>query len=85
MILGRTQTDTSANAVYVFTDCQSAINISAKQGKVFENIDVFREFWKCFKIFKERNIVLKLIWIHGHADILVNKLADTVAGNDPLI
>ena len=85
LIVVRTQTDRCFNAAYVFTDCQSAIDIFTKQGKAHEKLEVFRVVWKSLRILKDRNIDLKLIWIPGHADILGNELADRAAKNGALI
>ena len=79
LIVGRSETDRGVDAAYVFTDCQSAVDILIKQGKAYEKLDVFRGVWKNLRILKERNIDLKLIWIPGHADIDGNELADKAA------
>ena len=85
LIADGSQTDRSINAAYVFTDCQSAIDILAKQGKAHEKLDVLREVWKCLRTFQERKIVLRLIWIPGHAGVVGNELADKAAKNGSLI
>ena len=73
LIVERSHTDTSISAAYVFTDCQSAIDILVNQNKAHEKLEIFRDVWKNLSILKNRNVPLKLIWIPGHADIFGNE------------
>ena len=85
LIVERSHTDTSISAAYVFTDCQSAIDILVNQNKAHEKLEIFRDVWKNLNILKNGNVPLKLIWIPGHADIFGNELADKAAKNGSLI
>ena len=84
LIVDRSQTDRGIDAAYVFTDCQSAIDILSKQGKAYDKLDIFKGVWKCLSTLRERDIEFKLIWIPGHADIVGNDLADNAAKNGAL-
>ena len=85
MIVDRSRVDRSINDAYVFTDCQSAIDILTKQNKAHEKLELFRGAWNCLNTLKDMNIDLKLIWIPGHADIHGNELADKAAKTGSLI
>ena len=81
LIVERVREDGNINAAYVFTDCQSAIDIFTKQSNAYRNLEDFRLIWRCLKILRGLNVDLKLVWIPGHAEINGNELADKAAKN----
>ena len=71
--------DRSIRSMYVFTDCQSAVDILTKQNNAYKNIVDLKVVWGCAGRLKELGVSLNLIWIPGHADIVGNELADSAA------
>ena len=79
--IDRALDDGNINAPYVFTDCQSAVNIFTKQSNAYKNLWDLRLIWKYLKMLRDLHFDLKLEWIPRHADITGNELAHKAAKN----
>ncbi len=71
--------DIKDNICYIFTDCESAIDIFCNQNDLQKWSSALRRSWEIRKQLEELGIVIYLAWVPGHCGIMYNELADTAA------
>ena len=64
---------------YIFTDCESAIDVFINQKDVAKWSFALRRSWSILKQLEELDISIKFAWVPGHAGIKFNELADVAA------
>ena len=73
------KTETKSDCCYVFTDCESAIDVFVNQKDVVKWSFALRRAWSFLKKLEELDISVKLAWVPGHAGIEFNEIADSAA------
>ena len=73
---------TKNDCCYIFTDCESAIDVFVNQKDVVKWSSPLRRSWSLLQKLEERDISVKLAWVPGHAGIKFNELADSAAKKD---
>ena len=71
--------DIRDNICYIFTDCESAIDIFCNQHDLQKWSSALRRSWKLRKQLEELSIVIYLAWVSGHCGVKYNELADLAA------
>ena len=64
---------------YIFTDCESAIDILVYQNDVVRWSAALQRAWSLKKQLDELDILVKIGWVPGHCGIKFNELADAAA------
>ena len=64
---------------YIFSDCESAIDIFVNQNDVQKWSCPLRRSWLLEKQLSELGVSVKLSWVPGHCGILYNEMADQAA------
>ena len=68
-----------SDSCYVFSDCESAIDILVNQNDIQKWSCALRRAWLLKKHLDELNVTVKLAWVPGHCGIEFNELADQAA------
>ena len=64
---------------YIFTDCESAIDVFVNQKDVVKSSFALRRSWSLLRQLEELDISVKIAWVPGHSGIEYNELADIAA------
>ena len=66
---------------YVFTDCESAIDIFVNQNNVLKWSEALRRSWSLKRQLDELDVSVSLAWVPGHCGVEFNEVADIAAKN----
>ena len=67
------------DCLYIFSDCESAIDIFVNQNDVQKWSCPLRRSWLLNKQLNELGVSVKLSWVPGHCGIMYNEMADQAA------
>ena len=73
------RTEISNSICYIFTDCESAIDIFVNQRDLQKWSSSLRRSWEIRKQLGELGIDILLAWVPGHCGVKYNELADKAA------
>ena len=73
------ESGTRNDCCYIFSDCESAIDIFVNQSDVQKWSSALRRSWLLKSNLSKLNVTVKLAWVPGHCGIDYNEMADQAA------